>query len=65
MNLPQNAQAVILCGLDPNGKLIPVKLNADGSLAATTTDLSTYPTTDPHVVGQKWNNGGFLVISQG
>ena len=65
MNIPPNTQPVVLVGLNSAGHLIPVKLNDDGSLAVTSTDISTYPTTDPHVVGAKWNNGGFVCISQG
>lgn len=27
--------------------------------------IATLPTSDPHVVGQEWNNGGIRAISQG
>ena len=28
-------------------------------------DISTLPTTDPHVANAPWNNGGFVCVSFG
>lgn len=44
------------------------RMNNGGSAfnpAAFAAYLATLPTSDPHVLGAPWNNGGFLAISTG
>lgn len=36
-----------------------------GTFDFATADLSGLPTSDPHVVGRAWSNGGVLMISEG
>lgn len=65
------AWPIIICGINPSGQPMPVNVDASGNLitgisaAAFIAYLATLPTTDPHVNGSPWNNGGILTISAG
>jgi hypothetical protein len=66
MVITQNQQPVLLLALDPNGNPTPLRCDKNGVLIlAASWDLSTLPTSDPHVQYAAWNNGGVLTISNG